>query len=430
MKNKLKFYIKTFGCKVNQYESQRIANDLISAGFKQNKNIADSNIVIINACTVTHKADREARRLIRKINRENPSIDIMVAGCLSETDQDRKELDSMLGVKWVIRNRQKDNIVKLLKQSTSKSFSLKTSESFYSANDKDRVFIKVQDGCDYSCSYCKTSIVRGNSISRKIKDITDEINKVVELGYQEIVLTGICLGLWGKDINSKYSLCDLLKAIIKIKETFRIRLSSIEPMLVTDELLDLIAKEKRICRHLHVPMQNGDDKILKAMNRHYTSKDFLKLVQKAKKKIKGVGISTDIIVGFPGENEDSFKNTVELIKKIKPIRAHIFTYSKRKGTKSYEMKDQVASDIVKIRHQKLSQAVEKTTKMNMKEMIGKTYEVLIESQKDRSLGLFSGYTDTYIRVYLNNAVEEDKGKINNVVIKKIVDNSLYGDKIN
>ncbi|MDD4202488.1 MAG: tRNA (N(6)-L-threonylcarbamoyladenosine(37)-C(2))-methylthiotransferase MtaB [Candidatus Omnitrophica bacterium] len=421
----LKFNIRTFGCKVNQYESEQMKRLLQQNGFVCCKNIEDTDIFIINSCTVTNNVDREIKRFIRKLTRENPAIKIMVAGCLAETIEDRQELSNMSAVKWLVKNSEKSNIHLILNPMLKNDPKIDLQP--VKKGDRDRVFIKIQDGCDNACSYCKTTIVRGKSVSRPFQDILNEVKSVLEQGYNEIVFTGICLGDWGKDLHSKRNIVDILKEIVGFNGDFRIRLSSIEPLLISDELLDLMRENSKICRHLHIPLQSGDTGVLKRMNRKYTSEEFLLLIEKIREKIPEIGITTDVIVGFPGEDDMAFENTYDLIKKIQPIRVHVFTYSRRIGTKAYSFKEDVSVDITRKRQKKLQELVCDITEKYAKALKDKEQYVLVESEKDKDLKYFSGYTDTYLRVFLQNAKIKDIGKIVPIIIRKAENNVILGE---
>ena len=420
-----RFCIRTFGCKVNQYESNQIKNILQQNGFLYCCDIEHTDIYIINSCTVTNKVDSEIKRFIRKLARENTSIKIMVVGCLAETDEDRKELLGLNGVKWLVNNDQKSNIASILAPSLKLKTDLKDMRK--ADFDRDRVFIKVQDGCNNACSYCKTTIVRGTSVSKPLKDIKKEVKSVIAQGFKEIVFTGICLGAWGKDLHNDSTIVDLLAEIVGISGDFRVRLSSIEPLLISNELLNIMSKTPKICRHLHIPLQSGDNAILKNMNRKYTSADFAALVKKIREKIPGVGITTDVIIGFPGEDEQAFNNTYELIKQTKPIRVHTFTYSPRIGTKAYSMKNVPTGDIIRKRQKRLQELVRDICEKYARSIQDQKQYVLVESEKDKKNDCFSGYTDTYLRVFVQNAMKCDIGKIVPITIKEVENTTVLGE---
>jgi len=394
------FFIKTLGCKVNQCESDQMRECLIEAGFRESIDVSNADLYIINSCTVTHRADRETRRLIRYFHTSNPEAKIIVAGCYAETDKDRLSLSRIDGVTHLIRNKGKDKILEIIRT----EFNLlekKVGETPRRSRKRDRVFVKIQDGCDNRCSYCKVSIVRGASISKAEDEILSEVTCLVSNGFKEIVLTGVCLGAWGRDFKNPLSLSDLLKKICSVDGDFRIRLSSIEPQYVTDQLIQIISESPKICRHLHLSLQSGDEKILRMMNRKYTPSEFLTLLKRIRKKMPKVAFTTDLIVGFPGEDDRSFKKTYKFIKKAKPSRVHIFTYSTREGTRAFDFKD-LPPDVKVKKRLKMLQELAKRIALGYANIFkNKTVPVLVESNRDKHTNLLTGYTDTYIKVFLD-----------------------------
>jgi threonylcarbamoyladenosine tRNA methylthiotransferase MtaB len=264
----------------------------------------------------------------------------------------------------------------------------------------NRVFVKIQDGCDNVCSYCKVRIVRGRSRSRDFQDILDECRGLISGGVKEIVLTGICLGSYGKDLESGINLSGLIKELCGIEGEWRIRLSSIEPKDVNEGLISRIASQKKICRHLHIPFQSGDDFILNKMRRPYKRQDYFDITARLKKEIPDMAISTDIMVGFPGETNEMFGNTVGLLEKIRPMRTHIFPFSKRSGTEAAKYRDDVPSIVKREREEKLSLLAAELSKDFTGRFIGKETDVLVEERRTRE-GELQGYSDRYIKVYIN-----------------------------
>jgi len=363
-----------------------------------------SDIYIINSCTVTHKADRETRRLIRHFNKENPKAKIVVAGCYAELDEDRRSLCKIKGVTQLFRNNDKQDIALYLSQEYGLMGMDGPTPSPYSSG-RNRAFLKIQDGCDNACAYCKVSLVRGPSVSKSKGDILNELNGLIRAGYREIVLTGICIGAWGRDHTRRSSLHDLLSDIIRIEGDYRIRISSIEYQYVTDELIGIIAGSEKLCDHLHIPLQSGDDRILKLMNRGYSRRDFSGLIEKLRKIIPNVGFTTDVMLGFPGENKESFDNTSRFIDLTAPSRVHIFTYSKRKGTKAFDLEGSINQSEIKAYKDKLEEHSERTAARFAKDLVGKDLELLVESSRDRKTGLLTGYTGNYVRVLMDGPGE-------------------------
>lgn len=411
------FFIKTLGCKVNQYESQAIREILSGASFKEciAKDIAD--IYILNTCTVTDKADRESRYWIRLFHRTNPKARIVVTGCYVEKDSG--DISFLPGVAHIVKNNEKGSIAEILNGTPAKSkrLLLQASHDWLSITDfknHTKAFVKIQDGCDNCCSYCKVHFVRGILRSRPISSILEEVKILVGKGFKEIVLTGVCLGAWGKDPYSKgiasdwpgkkdLGLVDVLRALDNVAGDFRIRMSSIEPRYVTDELIEYMSKNRKICRHLHIPLQSGDDEMLKKMNRSYTQKEYKDLIDKVRAKVKDIAITTDVLIGFPGESDANFKNTVRFIKEMLPARTHIFSFSPRKDTPAYEMKDVIKNAILKKRYYELEAACLSASYIYRSRFLGETLDVLVETKRDRNSGYLTGYSDNYIKIFFQGS---------------------------
>lgn len=400
-----RFFIHTLGCKVNQYESQAMREILLASGFKECLSKETADLYIVNTCTVTDKAERESRHWIGTFHKTNPAARIIVTGC--SVEDEANILSVLPGVAHVIKNRDKALIADILDQRPTTN-DQRHGLSITDFKGHTKAFVKIQDGCENRCSYCKVSLVRGALSSRPIDDIVKEVRVLSEKGFKEIVLTGICLGAWGKDLfpadivetsgMKAPNIVDVLKAVDKAGGDFRIRLSSIEPLNVTDELIDYIAGNKRVCRHLHIPLQSGDDEVLKRMNRPYTSAMYKDIVRKAVSGIEGLAVTTDIIVGFPGESDKNFKNTVGLVKEILPARTHIFTFSKRPGTAAWDMARDEDHAALKRRFYELQTASFGASYLYRAGFLGRKLGVLVETRRDRLSGWLCGYTDNYIKV--------------------------------
>lgn len=376
------FKIFTLGCKVNQYDTQSIREKLLSRGFAEANNGKKCGYHIINTCTVTASADRQSRLLIRSCVRASPRAKVIVTGCLVEKDVNA--LATIPGIDFIV----------------SKSFFPQGISSF---SGRTRAFLKIQDGCNNFCSYCKVPLVRGISKSRPLKEIVKEAEALVKNGFKEIVLSGICLGSYGLDLEPKLNLIDAIEGMEKIDGLLRLRLSSIEAFSVSDELIDKIAKSKKICPHLHIPIQSGDDGVLEKMNRQYTAGYYLNLIKKIRKHIPKIAITTDVLVGFPGEGRMNFENTVNLVRRIKPLKAHIFPYSKRQGTiAAANFKDEVNQHIIKERISRLNTIAESCSLKYKEQFIGNRMQVLIEGASKENPGYWEGYTDNYIRVIVKS----------------------------
>jgi threonylcarbamoyladenosine tRNA methylthiotransferase MtaB len=403
----IKFF--TLGCKVNQYETQLMREGLLKAGYKELENSKPSDFYVINTCTVTHRADSESFNLIRRARRENPKARVIVTGCLAELDSDRiKKTDSRC---IVIKNSDKDKI----------SYH-PNGISYFKGHT--RAFLKIQDGCNNFCSYCKVPLVRGASRSRPLEDIVKEAKALVKNNYKEIVLTGICLGSYGKDLSKNSSLVKLIGELESIEGLTRIRLSSIEACDVTDKLVQRFSVSRKLCRHLHIPIQSGDDTVLKRMNRRYSAGDYLNIIDKVKQAIPEIAITTDCLVGFPGETEEQFQNTLGLIKLIEPLKVHTFPYSKREGTLAAEnFKDQISPVVIKKRKQVIQKVALNSAHFFKRRFLNKYMDVLVEKKEQ---GFWTGLTDNYIKVAVKSE-ENLENKIIRLKLKRIEGNRLITD---
>jgi threonylcarbamoyladenosine tRNA methylthiotransferase MtaB len=380
------FFIKTLGCKVNQYESQAVRELMLNAGFKECLAKEAADIYILNTCTVTHRADSESRHWASIFHKTNPDAKIVLTGCAVENNADA--FSFLPGVSNILTNDER----RMTNDGPHRFLSITDFK------DHTKAFVKIQDGCANTCSYCKVPSVRGPSISRPLHDIAGEVKTLVSKGFEEIVLTGICLGAWGSDLIENKSIVDVLKALCGIPGLFRIRLSSIEPKHVTDELIDYISQNRKICRHLHIPIQSGDDEILGRMNRPYTALGMRDLIIKVRRNIDLVGITTDVLIGFPGETDKNFRNTVNLIKEVLPVKTHIFPFSKRDGTAACTMAGVVPEDEIKKRSQSMKIAATKASYLYRGLFLKKPVDVLVESKREKHSGRLTGYSDNYIKV--------------------------------
>ncbi|MDD4333191.1 MAG: tRNA (N(6)-L-threonylcarbamoyladenosine(37)-C(2))-methylthiotransferase MtaB [Patescibacteria group bacterium] len=395
------FKIYTLGCKVNQYDSNDLARKLTSSGFELVKNYAD--LVIVNSCAVTQNAIRKGRQMINKARRENPGAKIVLMGCWPRVCKDKFQ---ELSIDLVIKDRNISKIAdkilnfKFLTLPTGRQVlnKIQNKKSKIQKNYKTRYFLKVQDGCEQFCSYCIIPYARGPLASRPAEEVIAEAEKLVESGMREIVLCGIHLGLYGKDTNFKkqeINLTVLLKNLLKIKNIGRIRLSSIEVTEVGDDLINLMAKSNELCKHLHIPLQSGSDKILKLMNRPYDNKYFIDKIRKLRKKMPNIAITTDVIVGFPVETEAEFQETYNFIKKIKFSKLHVFPFSAHEKTPAAKMSGRVNVKIIKERTEKLRKLGEKLEKEYRRKFIGKRLEVIVDG-KNR------GMSEYYFDIKLKN----------------------------
>jgi threonylcarbamoyladenosine tRNA methylthiotransferase MtaB len=425
MKKKIKFY--TLGCKTNQYETQAIKEVLLrSDSYEEARSEKESDIFVVNTCTVTAKADKESRRTVRHCHRENPDAKIVVTGCLAENDE--AMISGLPGVAHIVKNCQKHEISKILSDKevriTDYDSSRYTPLAIEDFDDRDRAFVKVQDGCDNFCSYCKIPLVRGRSRSRPLKEILEEVERLIDRGFKELVLTGICLGDWGKGLSGDLKLHTLIKKISSISKNFRVRLSSIEPNMITDELIACIADTKKVCPHLHIPLQSGSDKILRQMKRPYSAKEYTLIIARARKAIKDLSITSDVLIGFPGESRRDFRQTVNAVKRIMPSRLHIFSYSQREGTLASRIKGPIDPGEIKRRREVLEKISGISSYKYRRRFLNKRVEGLIETRRDTGTGMLTGYTETYIKFFLDGP-DTKAGKLLPLKINNVELNSTY-----
>ncbi len=386
-----KFIIKTLGCKVNQYDSLALRKLLIDAGFEHSfEDSEEVGLAIVNSCAVTKTSIAKGRRMFAAIGRENPNAKTVLLGCWAKIyPEEMKKIKADLI--WEVGDHKKlvAEIKKFfvnlkntqLNNECEKLGSLKIVPP--GEGERSRYFLKIQDGCEQFCSYCIIPYSRGKLSSRPREEVLEEIRAAIEAGYREVVLCGIHLGLYGKEKNSATcNLGDLLEEIIKIKELGRVRLSSIEVVDVDDKLLELMAKSSKICRHLHFPLQSGSDKILSAMNRPYTRNYFRKRVKKARELMPNIAITTDVIVGFPGETEEDFEQTVQLCLEIGFSNAHVFQFSAHEKTPAARMKDQIKKETKKTRAKKLRQISKELENEYENKFKGQELSVIIGGAKE------------------------------------------------
>ncbi len=414
-----KFRIYTLGCKVNQYDSGFIAEGLKSLGFESATNGAD--LVIINTCAVTHRAISKDKRMINKARRENKDARIIVFGCWPKV-YPRIKIDN---VEAVLGTGEFEKLFKKVKN----IFKIKkrAQEHKIISTQRTRYFLKIQDGCEQFCSYCVIPFARGPLKSRPAQDVIKEAKNAIKHGYKEIVLTGIHLGLYGRKGRGrfKYDLAQLIQRLLSLPHLGRLRLSSIEITEVDDKIISLMQKDKKFCSHLHIPLQAGSDKILKLMNRPYTKKYFLNKIKKIKKKVPNIAITTDIIVGFPGETDKNFMETYNFSCEVGFSRIHVFSFSAHSRTPASRMPNQVDKKTIEVRSKKLHKLSEKIEKEFKNKFCGRELEVLVEQQKD---DYFMGRTEYYFIVSFkkNDIIKKYKNMIlQKNVIYKIKTNFLY-----
>lgn len=419
----LKVCLLSLGCKVNQAEISTLQSALSSQGHEVVRLDEMPELCIINTCTVTAKSDYQSRQLIRRARKAGARV--IVTGCYSELN--KEQVGRMEGVEAVIKNNDKDNIINMLaKDSVSSAFKVGYSPETVApgVSFRARFFLKVQDGCSHACSYCLIPRARGRSRSIRPSEVIVRVNRAVSGGYKEVVLTGIHLGLYGLDL--KTCLSELLEEILEKTEIQRIRLSSLEIKEINDRLLSLFSS-KRLARHLHIPMQSGDNRILRLMNRNYDSRCFSETVKRIKERLNDIALGTDIIAGFPGEGEEEFKGTMKMVNELPFTYIHVFPFSERPGTKAAVMSGRVAVSLRRKRASALRRLAEKKKRAYMLGHIGKTLEVLIEEKV--SDGIYSGTSSNYLKVH-TSAEEHNRGNIVLAGIEGVDNEVLVGKSVN
>ena len=422
------FAIHTFGCKVNIYESEYVTNLLLENGYRMIdfNSEEDADIYIINTCTVTNEADKKDRKLIHTTRNNHESSILIVMGCYSQLNPEDIDADIIIG------NKYKSDIINLINEY------LKDHKKIIRVNDitkidfedmyinrfltHTRAFVKIQDGCNAFCAYCAIPYARGGIRSKDFDKVISEVTNLVNNGYKEIVLTGIHTGRYG--IEKHTNLEKLLRELVKIPHIFRIRLSSIEINEITDGIIDLIKNNNIMAKHLHIPLQSGSDTILKNMNRLYDTKYFINRVNEIKKEIPDVSITTDLIVGFPGESDELFQETINTLNTVKFTKIHTFPYSRRSGTKADTMPNQVDGNIKKCRVKEVLSLSDKYELAFYKQKIGNTYNGIIETRKD---GKKIVITSNYIPVEVETNLENNS--IVNIKLHTVNENEIKGEII-
>lgn len=415
----------SLGCKVNQYETNAMAQKFIEHGYEVVEFDEYADVYIVNTCTVTNVADRKSRQMLRRAKEINKDATLVACGCYAQVAKD--ELKKIPEIDLIIGNNEKNDIIQIVENHISqKGAEDLVSDVMYKLDyvelgtttytEKTRAVIKVQDGCDRFCSYCLIPYARGHIRSRKIENVIEEIKKVVEEGINEVVITGIHIASYGRDFKGEnIGLIDLLEEINKIQGLHRIRLGSIEPTIITDEFVERLSKLDKICDHFHLSLQSGCTETLKRMNRRYTTEEFRDVTKRLRSKFPNAALTTDIIVGFPGETDDEFNTTYEFLKDIAFYKMHIFKYSQRKGTKAAVMPNQIDGKIKEERSKKLIELSNENEYKYNKKYIGKQVEVLFEEREGEYL---KGHTTNYIVVKHKTDKDDLINKIAKVTVSE------------
>src|SRR5262245_9643096 len=383
--------VLTFGCKVNQYESQALQERLRGAGFQVVGPDDDAEVYVLNTCTVTETAYAEAARTVRRIHRRRPEAEIAVTGCAADSNRD--DFLRMPGVRRVVVHDEKSALPLLLEDPRLTADDLKPSIfdlKISRFEGHTRAFLKIQDGCDLQCSFCSIPQVRGANVSRPLEEAVDEARRLADAGYREIVLTGVHVGSFGKDVAGRSLIPDLVERMLAIPGLSRVRLSSIEANEVDDRLIETMRdSEGRFCPHFHLPLQSGDAGVLRAMRRRYSPAQFLRTVDRIRERIEDPSFTTDVIIGFPTETDEAFEATLALCREVGFSRTHIFPYSHRKGTDASRLAD-LPPSVKKVRHAALQSLADEMTREYASRFVGREVDVLIE-------GDGRGYTERYLK---------------------------------
>lgn len=400
----------TLGCKVNQVETEQMKEQFLREGYQIVDFHDRADFYIINTCTVTHSSDRKSRAMLRRAIRRNPEAMVIAIGCLAQVDA--AQLTAIPGLSLIVGNQEKEDILKLVEGRGIAGYGpsphvvcpqpvaeKKLPPVLYTRrHERTRAFVKIQDGCQSFCSYCIVPFARGPSRSKLPQDVIYEIQQLVDLGYHEIVLTGIHTGLYGKDLEDG-SLSDLLRLVFsRVEGDYRIRLSSLEPLEFDEELLDMASGGEKLCRHFHIPLQSGSNRILRAMNRRYDREYYGKLVWDIVHRVKGVAITADVMVGFPGEEDKDYQDTLALLRDLPLSDLHVFKYSERPGTAAAKMKGKVNVSIKEKRSSELIQLAETKKQHFINRKLGQKFRILVEQKT--GVDFYRGLSDNYFTLEL------------------------------
>jgi threonylcarbamoyladenosine tRNA methylthiotransferase MtaB len=440
----MKAALFTIGCKVNQYETEAIAEKLEALGFERVDFRQKADVYVINTCTVTGESDRSSRQAIHRARRKSPNAKIIVTGCYAQLE--KEYLESLPSVSLVVKQENKGSLPALVARVMGQGAGGKArpatppsrvtrqgargkegEDEFFGFGVKGlakhtRALVKIQDGCEKNCAYCIVPFARGKERSREVGQIISEINDLVENGYKEVVLTGVHVGRYNRD---GLGLVELSEKILNETKVERMRYSSIDPNEFADGLINFVSGNGRICRHLHIPLQSGEDVILSRMRREYSTDDYRALADKISQAVPGVLIGADVIVGFPGETDEQFEHTCRFVRSSPINYLHVFSYSDRKGTQASAMPDKVSPPVIHKRSEIMHALGKEKWRSYIQGFVGKTLRVLIENRRDRKTEMLTGLSDNYVRVLLDG----DDSLKNRIVPVQIIDrheNRLLG----
>lgn len=438
----------TLGCKVNQQETEALAGLFRQHGYDIVEFEDAADVYIINTCTVTHLADRKSRQLIRRAVKNNPRARVVVMGCYAQTSPE--EVQKIPGVQLVVGTKEREQIIRWLEEVKDEEGpvchvkDIRKNKDFEdisvdSLSGRARAYLKVQEGCEQFCSYCIIPYARGPLRSRPLENAVTEAQKLIAAGFKEIILTGIHLGAYGQDLGAGLNLVKLLTRLLPLEREVRWRLSSLEPTEVDEGLLSLLVKYDNFCAHLHLPLQSGHDDILRAMNRPYTTSRFKEIVSDIRRAVPEISITTDIMVGFPGETAEHFCSCLALVEELAFSKIHVFKYSPRRGTPAAQMANQVPPPVKEERSRELMALAERLAHHYALRFVGKTVEVLAEQQvphlaqvaqdvlePSEAQDVWEGHSANYLKVYFRSA-EVTRGDIVPVHIKEVREQVAWGD---
>jgi threonylcarbamoyladenosine tRNA methylthiotransferase MtaB len=428
---KAAFY--TLGCKVNQYETEAMIESFENAGYEAVEYTEYADVYIINTCTVTNMGDRKSRQVIRRALELNPDACVAVVGCYSQIAP--KEVLEIPGVSLVVGTNERSRIVELVEYAMEKEEKLNMVNDIMEVREfeemsiknyksRTRAFLKIQEGCDQYCTYCIIPYARGHIRSRKPESIIAEVRELAESGFKEVVLTGIHVASYGKDLGDT-SLIEMIEKVHQVDGVERIRMSSVDPNVMTEEFIVRIKKLPKICRHFHLSLQSGCDETLKRMNRKYTTEEYKRVVGRLREVFDGVAITTDLIVGFPGETEEEFQETAAFIEEISFSAMHVFKYSPREGTPASRYQNQVKPQVKDARSKLITSIAKKNEEKFKKSFIGSCRSVLYEQPIDEKDSLYEGLTDNYIRV-VSESQCDIKGKIIETTLLTLKEDYMVG----
>ncbi len=419
----------TLGCKVNQYETESMEGLFKTHGYELVSFSEEADVYVINTCSVTQLGEKKSRQLIRRAHRMNPQAIVAVTGCYAQAEAET--IRAMEGVGVVIGTRERGRIVELVEEAMASGQTQDVVGNIMEADTfedipltewplRTRAFLKIQEGCTNFCTYCIIPYTRGPLRSRPVDSIREEARRLAEGGFHEIVLTGIHLGAYGRDLAEDVDLADAAQAVLDAGQVKRLRIGSLESIEVSPKLLALLKKDGRISHHLHLPLQAGHDTVLKAMNRHYTAAEFKELLAHLLAEVPDLAITTDIIVGFPGETDEIFEETLQYVESLPLAGMHVFPYSRRKGTPAASYPNQIEESVKKERAHRMGQLAEQKAKVYAETWLGKDVEILVERCVE---GRIEGLSPQYIRIYAEGQAEE--GTFLTVCPQKVTEAGLW-----